>query len=293
MIYLLLCILSSTLIFVVFKYIDRFKVAVLPVIVYNYLFASALGFIIADDVNTLFSPGNHSWIPLSIFIGILFIIMFFIIGKSSQKAGISVTTIASKMSVAVPVIFSILADPEDDFNLLKISGIVLALLAVFLTIYRKKTLEVDRDALLYPVILFVGMGLVDSLVKYSQMKYIGDRELGLFSAFLFFIAFATGIFYLFLKTGRYKSLFDIKALLWGLMLGISNFGSIYFIIRALNYKYPSGTGIDSSIVFGINNTGIVVLSVLTGYLVFREKLLRVNYIGIILALVAILIFSYA
>jgi multidrug transporter EmrE-like cation transporter len=55
----------------------------------------------------------------------------------------------------------------------------------------------------------------------------------------------------------------------------------------------SGTGIDSSIVFGINNTGIVVLSVLTGYLVFNEKLRMINYLGIMLSIIAILMFSYA
>lgn len=293
MIYLFLSILSSTLIFVIFKFIGRKNVEILPVIIYNYLFASTLGFIIAgEDLSGIIS-GNRSWLPLSVIIGILFIIMFFVVGKSSQKAGISVTTVASKMSVAMPIVFSILADPADDLSLLKTAGIILALLAVFLTIYRKQNLEIDRQSLFYPVILFLGMGLVDSLVKFSQMKYIGDDELALFSAILFLIAFLTGIIYSFLRKGRIETLLNRKALIWGFLLGISNFGSIYFIIRALNYKDHSGITIDSSIVFGVNNTGIVVLSVLTGFLVFREKLLKINYLGIILALIAILIFSYA
>jgi hypothetical protein len=197
------------------------------------------------------------------------------------------------MSVAMPIVFSILADPADDFTIMKTVGIMLALLAVFLTIYRKQNLEIDREAMFYPVILFLGMGLVDSLVKFSQMKYIGDDELALFSAILFLIAFLTGIIYSFLKKKTIQKLFNRKALAWGFLLGISNFGSIYFIIRALNYVGPAGYTIDSSIVFGVNNTGIVVLSVITGFLVFREKLLRINYVGIILALIAILIFSYA
>jgi len=85
---------------------------------------------------------------------------------------------------------------------------------------------------------------------------------------------------------------SIKPLIWGIMLGISNFGSIYFLIRTLNHRSPQGNIIDSSIVFGVNNTGIVVLSVFTGFIVFREKLKRINWIGVGLALVAIIIFAY-
>ena len=293
MIFLILCIISSTLIFVIFKLLNRVKVPVLPVIVYNYLVASLLGFLITGNDLAIISESSREWLPLSVVIGVLFIVMFFVIGKSSQDAGISVTTVASKMSVVTPIVFSILADPTDEINLLKVFGIILALLAVFLTIYRKKTLEVKKSAIIYPVILFFGMGLVDSLVKYSQLKYISDPELALFSAILFAVAFLTGIIYLVMKPGHLKPLLSFRSLFWGSLLGLSNFGSIYFIIRALNYREGLTGGIDSSVVFGVNNTGIVVLSVLSGYLLFKEKLRPVNYLGIILAVTAIILFAYA
>ncbi len=293
MIYLFLCVLSSTLIFVIFKFIGRFNVPVLPVIIYNYFVASMLGFIITGKNLSATLSGEKDWLPLSILIGILFIIMFFVVGISSQKAGISVTTVASKMSVVSPIIFSMMIDPLDDVNFMKIIGIFTALIAVFLTIYKKKSLNPDRHTIIYPVILFFGMGLVDSMVKFSQMKYIGNGELAIFTAVLFLIAFLSGILYLLLSKNKLSELFSMKAFLWGSFLGLSNFGSIYFIIKALNYKNPQGIGIDSSIVFGVNNTGIVIFSVLAGFLIFREKLKKVNYSGIFLALIAIIIFSYA
>ncbi len=293
MVYLLLCILSSTLIFVVFKFLDRFQIPVLPVIVYNYFFASLLGFLINENRIAHILGGNLEWLPLAILIGVLFIAMFFIIGKSSEKAGISITTVSSKMSVVSPILFSMLIDPLDDLTLMKTAGILTALLAVFLTIYRKRTLDLDVQAIVYPVVLFFGMGIVDSLVKLAQMTYINDNQLAIFTAVLFMIAFLTGIMYLLLSHNKFSELFSLKAFAWGLLLGVSNFGSIYFIIKALNYQGPYGKTIGGSVVFGVNNTGIVVLSVILGYVIFKEKLKKINYLGIFLALIAIIIFAYA
>jgi hypothetical protein len=293
MIFLLLCILSSTLIFVIFRYLGHFRIPVLPVIIYNYLVASITGFSLSGKKTGEILSESIDWLPISIIIGVLFIVMFFIIGKSSQVAGISITTVASKMSVVTPIVFSLFIDPLDDLTTLKSIGIFTALIAVFLTIYKKPALEINKNAIVYPVLLFVGMGIVDSLVKYAQLKYIEDSKLAIFSAILFFIAFLTGLSVVLFRKGTFRPLFSMKTFIWGAILGLSNFGSIYFLIRALNYTNHLGKGIDSSVVFGVNNTGIVILSIITGYIVFREKLERINYLGIFLALIAILIFSYA
>lgn len=266
---------------------------VLTVIIINYLVASVLGFIISGNKAISIFNGEIAWMPLAVVIGILFILMFFIIGKSSQTAGISVTTVASKLSVVIPIVFSLVSDSGDNLNLMKFIGIALALVAVFLTIYRKKELTSNKYLHIYPILLFFGMGIVDSLVKYAQMRFISDNELSIFTAFLFFIAFLTGILYLIFKPLKNDRHFSHVTIKWGILLGLSNFGSIYFFIQALNFKSANGAGIDSSVVFGVNNTAIVVLSVIAGYLIFNERLIKINYAGIALALVAIILFAYA
>ena len=137
------------------------------------------------------------------------------------------------------------------------------------------------------------MGMVDSLVKYAQYQYISNREVAFFTSVLFLISFLTGIIMIVFKRGGPGSLINLRVLLWGIMLGLVNFGSIFFLIRALNHKNVHGSGFESSAVFAINNTGIVMLSVLTGLFLFREKLNRVNRIGIVLSLIAIVVFSIA
>ena len=292
MTYLLLSILSSTGIFLIFRLIDRRGVKTFPVIVINYITASSIGFAFSGEA------GKGTWdfpLPffvLAIVIGILFIVMFFLVARSSQKAGMAVTTIAGKMSVIFPIIFSILYDPGDTISLLKTMGILVALAGVLLTIFKKKKLP-DPSLLYLPLILFVGMGIVDSLVKLAQYEYVSDRNLSLFTAILFGISAIIGILVSFTGKSRWLSLFNFRVLGWGVLLGLVNFGSIFFLVRTLNYSHPSHGIIDSSVVFGINNIGIVALSVLLGVLLFREKLSRTNVAGILTCIIATIVLAYS
>ena len=66
----------------------------------------------------------------------VFIGLFFLIGQSSQKAGITVTTLATKLSVVFPVLLSLIYFNEQ-LNSLRIIGLVLAFVAIGLTLYKK------------------------------------------------------------------------------------------------------------------------------------------------------------
>ncbi|HAN18233.1 MAG: hypothetical protein A2X13_07385 [Bacteroidetes bacterium GWC2_33_15] len=291
MIYLILSILSSTAIYIIFKYADKFKINTFDIIIINYITASILGFIISDIHNLNFSIFKNEWFPYSALIGVLFILLFVVIAKSSQVVGIAVTTVSNKMSVIIPIIVSIIIDPLDVLTNLKTIGIILALIAVFLTIYRKRNVNFQPHDIYLPVILFLGMGLVDSLVKFAQQNFVNDSILALFTVVLFMMAATTGIITKIILKTSFKNLINSKTFLWGVALGISNYGSLYFIIRALNHKTNSGNTFDGSIVFGINNLGVIALSVLFGLIFFKEKLLKINWIGISIACVAIYILS--
>jgi hypothetical protein len=293
MAYLLLSILSSTGIFLIFRIIEKRRVKTLPVIVINYFCASSLGFALNGGVEPASWDFPMGFYLLAALIGTLFIIMFFLVARSSQKAGMAVTTIAGKMSVIFPIGFSILYDPSDSLEMLKALGIIIALTSVFMTIYKRKQDLPDVSLLYLPLLLFVGMGFVDSLVKLAQYEFISGSNLSLFTALLFGISALNGIAISLTDRERLLSLFNARVLFWGLLLGLVNFGSIYFLVSALNYHHPLRGSIDSSVVFGINNMGIVVLSVLLGVLLFREKLSGINFTGIAISLIAILLLAYS
>jgi len=86
--------------------------------------------------------------------GILFITMFHFLGKSTQTAGVAITSVASKMSVIIPILVSIAIDPNDKLTPLRAVGIILALLAVLLIIIPKKTEKINPFRNYLPLIIF-------------------------------------------------------------------------------------------------------------------------------------------
>jgi len=80
---------------------------------------------------------------------------------------------------------------------------------------------------------------------------------------------------------------DLKSSLAGIVLGLVNYGSIYFLLKVL------GSGIlDRSTVIPLNNMGVVTASALIGIFAFRERMTRLNMIGIGLSIVSIAILSH-
>lgn len=285
MIYLLFAILSSTGIFVTFKYLEKFNINILFAIVINYITASICGYLLSDSNFSIQQIVKEDWFNISILIGILFIIVFFIIGRTTQKTGISITTLASKMSFVVPLLFSIVYYQEE-VTVRKIAGIAIAVCAVLLSIYKKRDKKFNNQYIWLPILLFFGAGLVDSLVKYAQETYLSSNGTEQFSTLLFAIAAIAGIIAILIRKEKLRNLLEIKTIIGGVVLGLVNFGSLYFLIESLNKS-----GFDSSIVFSIINIGIVSISVIIGMSIFKEKLNKLNLVGILLAIIAIFILT--
>jgi len=167
-------------------------------------------------------------------------------------------------------------------------GIIFAILGVLFTVYKKQnqSKKIKITEFLIPLLLFIGMGFTDLLFKFSQHKYINEKNIALFNSSLFYISFFSSLLYLIFKTKDHKYFFLKKTMLYGILLGIVNYFGVLFFIKAL------GTNIfDSSIIFGINNIGIVILSVLLGVLLFKEKLSSINLIGVFISIIAIFMLS--
>jgi hypothetical protein len=283
MIYLLLSILSSTVIFATFKVTERFKTKLIKLITVNYLVAAILGFSFNRHPISIQNALTSGWFPYAMLIGCSFILMFFLIGYSTRHSGIAVTTIAGKLSMVIPILFSILYFSEKT-TFLKISGLVLATIAVFLTSYRPVDKVKNIKLIALPIVIFLGSGITDSIVKYAQTFHVPNSLSMLFSAVVFLSALLIGLIFILIKPKSFSNSITISELIGGTILGIANFGSLYFFILALN-----NSKLDSSIVFGLNNICIVLFSILIGLTMFKENFSRVNFAGVLMAVIAILI----
>ena len=286
MIFLLLSILFSTGLFVIFKYFGIYKIDVLKAIFVNYIVAFFMGFFFAERQIPISEIYLEPWFSGALFLGALFVSIFFVMAMTAQKNGVSVTSIAGKMSVVVPVVFGIILYNES-VTFLKIVGIIMALIAVYLSSVKEEKSE-KNGTLLLPILLFIGSGTIDTLLKYIQENYVSDEDVSIFSGSLFGIAGAFAFFILVIKTIKKREAFGYKNIIAGIILGIPNYYSIIFLIKALQNK-----NFESSTLFTINNVAIVVVSTLVGLFFFKEKFSIKNKIGVAMAVLGIIIVTIA
>jgi drug/metabolite transporter (DMT)-like permease len=264
--------------------LNTFKIDSSKAIVINYFSACAFGIFTYTKPLDIHQIVNEKWFYGAIVLGMLFIAIFNVMAITAQKNGLSVASVATKMSVVIPVIFGVLIYNEK-LNLALIFGIVLALSSVYLTSSKSNTVSNLKRNLIFPIFLFIGSGVIDTTIKYFQTNYMAKDDISVFSATVFFIATLVGILQLAIKK---KLAIDVKTLIGGIILGLVNFGSLYFIIKSLQLD-----GWSSATVFTLNNVGIVMCSTLVGRFFFKEHLLLKNWIGIAIAIVSIIIITFA
>lgn len=287
MIYLLISIGISSFLFVIFKLFEVLKIDTLQAIVINYFFAFSMGVVTTNQVIAPDKIVQEPWFLGAIFLGLLFIAVFNFMALTSQQNGLSVASVASKMSVVIPIIFGFVVYKESA-GALKIVGIVMALVAVYLTSLKAEKTSFDKKNLLFPMLVFLGSGCIDTSIKYVETTYVGQEGVPIFSATIFGFAFLFGCLYLIYQKAKGHFSFQWKNVLGGLMLGVPNYFSIVYLLKALKTD-----GLESSTLFTLNNVGIVILTTIFGLLLFKEKLAVKNWLGIIIAIVSILLVATA
>ena len=288
MIPLALSILASTCIFVIFKLFDRFKIHTLQAIVVNYITACVTGFIDFDGTISLTAITESPWFFYTLGLGALFIVVFNLMAITTQKRGLSVVSVATKMSVVIPILFGLFYYRES-LGIYKLSGIILALIAVYLTSAKgRTTASVNKKHLLLPALVFLGSGIIDTSIKFLENAFVSETDVPIFSATIFGAAACVGIISVAYLRLAGKIQFQFKNVLGGIALGIPNYFSIYFLVKALR----SGL-LESSGIFTVNNVFIVMLSTLIGILLFKERLKLKNWIGILLAVLSIFLVALA
>lgn len=280
---LALSILCSSLIFVVFKLFSIYKINTFLAIVTNYWVACCCGLLFYPKTIQLSDLTTQPWFMGTLVLGMFFIIIFSIMAKSSQTYGVGVTSVATKMSLVIPVLLSVLYF-NDVLSFFQIFGILLALLAVYLASSTKNPVHQSKIYLWLPIAVFLGSGIIDASIKFIQETYLTKSEFPIFSSIVFGAAGLSGLISI-LITSFFKSIpFNLKSILGGFCLGVPNYFSIFFLLRALNGNYLS-----SASIFTINNVAIFLFSTLLGIVIFKEDLSLKNWLGVILAIISILL----
>ncbi len=282
MLNLIICILLNTYLVICLKAFGKFNVNTFQAIVVNYFVCVVTGIYYEGKVPDYSEAIHQPWFYYAVYMGAAFFILFILMGHITQTMSATVTSVAGKLSMVIPVTaaFFLYNDPV---TAIKIIAVVLAIVSVVLSSLKedKATHFQSGKYLLLPVILFIGSGINDTLSKYCQETYLTDNEFSTFNIIVFSVAAFVGLITLSIQLLNGRK-FEMRSIVAGIVLGVPNFFSLQFLLITLDTE-----GWDSSVIFTLNNIGILVATVLFAFILFREKLSKLNWIGLALGLVAI------
>lgn len=284
MIYVVLSVFCSIIVAILIKIGRKRSVDVEQLVLWNYPVSVGLTYFLLQPqlANlTIEELPFQFYIPLIILLPSLFIF----IALSIRYSGIVKTDVAQRMSLFIPLIASFLLF-EETLHLNKGIGVLVGLIAVIFSIsWKKSNADDSNKSFIYPLVVFAGMGVIDILFKqiaqHKEVPYITSMFFVFVGAMLF--AFLILGYKVWIKGDK----FDVKAISWGALLGVFNFANIFFYMKA-HRALPD----NPSIVFTSMNIGVIVLGTLVGVIIFREKLSKINLIGLILAIISIFLITY-
>jgi len=288
MLFLVLTVILNILILIIFRYLSHFSVNTFQTIVVNYFVCVFTGVAVTGKPFLVISVWSSPWIWMAAILGAVFVTSFFLIARVTQLYSISIASLASKVSLAIPVIFSmwVFKTQLKAFDVLNYLGLLLTFFAITLSSIRKdEKFNVDSKLLMFflPATVFIISGFIDTSVNFVNIYYLRPDEANIFPLALFLSAALSGsIIFLF-----QKKKIDVKSIPWGIGLGIINYFSVVFLLKTLTHF-----GNDGAFTFPIVNLSIILFSTILSRFIFKENLSRFQLTGLITGFIALILVSY-
>lgn len=285
MIYLLLTVLLNAFLFILFKVFPKYKIDTLQAIVVNYVTCVVTGSLYLGEFPINTKSASQPWFNWALAMGCMYIGLFNFIAYCTKQYGVATASVANKLSLVIPVIAAILLYGER-LSTINTIGIIIALPAVYLSISNKGE-QNNKHSILLPMLLFLFSGMLDTITKYVEHHYLqNEREQAVFPVHVFAIAASIGIVIITILIVTGKTKLHYRNIVAGILLGIPNYFSIYYLIRLLN-----DASMQSAVAIALNNIGIVLVSALAGTLLLKEKMNKQRITGLVLAVISIILIA--
>lgn len=265
MIYLLLSVFSSAMISISMRLSTGKVKGHFTMLATNYLVCAILGGICADfSVLSAASGGMGLTLGLAALNGLILMAGLVMLQVSTRKNGLVLSSLFMKLGLLVPFVVSILFFQETP-TWLQVAGFCAAAVGIIL-FNLKKGDDVGRFGIELILLLLLN-GIADTMIK--LFEEVGPAQLSdHFLCFSFAVAFVLCVGFILGKKERP----DGKALLFGSMVGISNFFSFKFLLGAL-------AQIPAVVVFPTFSVSAMLLVTLSGVVFFKERLLARQWLA--------------
>src|SRR5690554_996996 len=260
------------------------QIEVIQAIAVNYVIASVLCLLLFQPAPaSLLTPATPWWVLVTL--GLMLPTIFLAMAAAVRYAGIVLSDAAQRLSLFIPLIASFMVFGEV-LSLNKASGIVLALIALVLLLVQRRDTSTNKHsdtgkqsskAVFFLLCVWIGYGVIDILFK--QLARSGAA----FSSSLL-VSFVLAGIVIFSWLFARRTQWHMPSLKAGVILGLLNFGNIYFYISA-HQRFPE----NPTLVFSAMNIGVISVGTLVGAGFFKERLSPFNIAGIALAITAIVL----
>jgi drug/metabolite transporter (DMT)-like permease len=293
MIYLILSIIFSVLLLVNFRLHGKYNISTFQAIILNYPVCIITGLLLLPDNQhfTLDLSQNYTWAALALGIG--FVITFLLSGYATQRIGMTITSLANNISLVIPVLCSIfIFKVSNNFDWLNYLGLFLAIVAVGLSTYKTdetgENKGINLNDFWLPVAVFIMYGITNTTFNYLNLRFVTDSGQTIpFTLLILTGSVASGSILLIFRLLTKQETFAFRNLIAAFPLGIPNFLSFFFLLKALDAYKNNG-----AFVLPIYNIGVILASAIVAFIVFKEKLQKLNRWGLVLAVIAIGLISY-
>ena len=284
MIELVITTTTFSIMIMLFKYFDKIQVNNLIAITFNYFTAGLLALMsFSKDFNLteIQDSITITYIFLALLVGLFFVVTFNLYAYGTQKIGITISTISNKMSMIIPILIGLILFKET-ITFFKILGIILAIGAIIIASKEDGNSKLSKKHLIILLLLFLGQGMADGILNWTQKNMLSQENMNLFFAITFLAAGLIGSFFLIFQIERSKVKFDKKSIVWGIVLGIPNYLTLLYFIKSLKNGL-----LDSFQIFPIVNMGVIILCTVSSILIFNEKVSLSKWVGIGIGVLAI------
>ena len=256
----------------------------------NYIVAAlfmAMWFLIdgrqTGDVPAMIAGGS---------MGIVYFFAFFLISWCVREVGASVTSVISVLSMLIPIVFAAIAWDSRP-SLVESVGVGLALVSLILITVKPKseskketanTKVQSKKSIKYLAILIpAGFFILSGLARIAQeaFKHVSpatEKPTFLFAGFVM-SAIPSAIFLLARRRRLLRQ--EIGA---GIVMGVANGCQVWFTLKALQ-EMPG------FIFFPVSSAATILLTMAVAVWYFHEKLSRLTFVGIGLAVVALVMMN--
>ncbi|MBQ8816837.1 MAG: EamA family transporter [Lachnospiraceae bacterium] len=291
MIYLLLAIACSAILSILMRISEKKVRGNVSMLAVNYLMCLILAGLYtgagsaASDTAGIFAAISHMFpdtrgIGLTGFLGVLngmlYLGGFLLLQLNIRKNGVVLSTTFMKLGLLVPIVLSVFLFGEMP-EASQWIGFGMALVAIIIINYEKENTVVEFKAGLL-ILLLVG-GITDAMAKIYDTY--GNAALS--EQFLFY-TFGAAVILCFALAVYKKERPGAKEAGYGLLIGIPNYFSARFLLKAVE-------SLPAVIVYPTYSVATIIVVTLTGCCIFKEKLGGKQWIGMGVILVALVLLN--